>query len=197
MTLGESVYKHRTQKGWSQADLAESLDVSRQSVSKWENSSAVPDLDNLIKMSKLFDISLDELVFGEQAEEPPQIQESIAQSVVTSSTWPSTKMVIGFALLMFGMIFFLLSVFWGDSLRFGEEFGETASLLIILISVAILATSNFKILSVCMVIYVTYSIICFGIFSVANFASYMFTFIASYILLVWFIIWGLKTSKKK
>lgn len=64
MNLGESIYRLRTTHNMSQGDLANALDVSRQSVSKWENNMAVPDLDKLVKMSELFGITLDELVTG-------------------------------------------------------------------------------------------------------------------------------------
>lgn len=66
MSLGETIYRLRTEKSLSQGDLAEMLDVSRQSISKWENNSAVPDLDKLIKLGEIFGVSLDELVKGEQ-----------------------------------------------------------------------------------------------------------------------------------
>lgn len=69
MSLGENIYKLRTEKHLSQGDLAEQLQVSRQSISKWENNSAVPDLDKLIRLSDIFGISLDELVKGEEANE--------------------------------------------------------------------------------------------------------------------------------
>lgn len=62
MTLSENIYRFRTEKNMSQLDLADALEVSRQSVSKWETGAAVPELEKLIKMSDLFDISLDELV---------------------------------------------------------------------------------------------------------------------------------------
>lgn len=62
MGLGENIYKYRTEKKLSQEDFASAMEVSRQSVSKWENNQAVPELDKLIKMAKLFEISLDELV---------------------------------------------------------------------------------------------------------------------------------------
>lgn len=62
MTLGERIYKLRNDKGFSQGDLAEKLNVSRQSVSKWENNSAVPELEKLIKLADIFNITLDELV---------------------------------------------------------------------------------------------------------------------------------------
>lgn len=64
MNLGESIYRLRSERNMSQGDLADALDVSRQSVSKWENNMAVPDLDKLVKMSDLFGITLDELVTG-------------------------------------------------------------------------------------------------------------------------------------
>ena len=67
MNIGENIYKYRTANNMSQTDLANALEVSRQSVSKWENNSAVPDLERIINMSKLFDVTLDELVYGEQA----------------------------------------------------------------------------------------------------------------------------------
>ena len=69
MGLAENIHRHRTVKNMSQLDLAEALDVSRQSVSKWETGTAVPELDKLIKMSDLFGISLDELV-GRVTPEP-------------------------------------------------------------------------------------------------------------------------------
>jgi len=68
MSLGEKIYKLRTGKRMSQEDFASAMEVSRQSVSKWENDMAVPELEKLIKMTKLFEVSLDELV----GNAPPQ-----------------------------------------------------------------------------------------------------------------------------
>ena len=62
MSLAENIYRFRTEQNMSQLDLADALEVSRQSVSKWETGTAVPELDKLIKMSDLFDVSLDVLV---------------------------------------------------------------------------------------------------------------------------------------
>jgi transcriptional regulator with XRE-family HTH domain len=67
MKLGNNIYLLRTRKGLSQGDLAEALNVSRQSISKWETGSATPDLDKLLALSDLFGVSLDELVRGEIA----------------------------------------------------------------------------------------------------------------------------------
>lgn len=70
MHLGERIYHLRTEKGMSQGDLADALSVSRQSVSKWETGSATPDLEKLLKLSQLFDISLDALVKEEAPDQP-------------------------------------------------------------------------------------------------------------------------------
>jgi len=66
MTLGENIVRLRTQKNWSQGDLADALDISRQSVSKWETDASIPELDKLLKLSELFGVTLDELVHGEE-----------------------------------------------------------------------------------------------------------------------------------
>ncbi|MCI6054237.1 helix-turn-helix domain-containing protein [Dysosmobacter sp.] len=65
MSLGTNISRLRAEKHLSQGDLAELLDVSRQSVSKWETDGSVPDLDKLVKLSRVFDVTLDELVTGE------------------------------------------------------------------------------------------------------------------------------------
>ena len=69
MTLGQRIQAHRTALDLSQEALGEKLGVSRQAVSKWEADGAVPDTDKLIALSKLFGVSLNELL---QVEEPPR-----------------------------------------------------------------------------------------------------------------------------
>ena len=49
------------QKNMSQSDLAEALEVPRQSISKWETDSSVPELDKLVRLSECFGVTLDEL----------------------------------------------------------------------------------------------------------------------------------------
>jgi len=62
MTIGEQIQNLRIQKGLTQERLAEMLDVSRQSVSKWELGQAMPDVDKIIRMSELFDVSTDAIL---------------------------------------------------------------------------------------------------------------------------------------
>ncbi len=62
MTLGEKLAKARKEKNITQEQLADYLGVSRQSISKWESDVAYPETDKLIRMSELFDCSLDYLL---------------------------------------------------------------------------------------------------------------------------------------
>ena len=62
MKLSEKITLLRKQKGFSQEDLANMLDVSRQAVYKWENDASMPDIDKIKKMASLFDISFDRLL---------------------------------------------------------------------------------------------------------------------------------------
>lgn len=62
MTVGQKIQQLRKASGISQEQLAEQLDVSRQSVSKWERDEAVPDIGKVVMISELFSISTDELL---------------------------------------------------------------------------------------------------------------------------------------
>lgn len=68
MILADKIAMLRKQKGWSQEDLAEQLGISRQSVSKWESGNSIPDLDKIVKMSRIFDVSTDFLLKDEMEE---------------------------------------------------------------------------------------------------------------------------------
>ena len=76
MTLAEKILSLRTQRGMSQDDLAEKLEVSRQSVSKWETAQSTPDLDKIIKLANLFGVTVDELVRDGEAPQPPEPPEA-------------------------------------------------------------------------------------------------------------------------
>ncbi len=116
MSLGENIYRLRTAKNMSQGDLADALDVSRQSVSKWENNSAVPELDKLIKMGGIFGISLDELVGKESPAQPqPESAEPVIQTVYVKSALPGLK-IAGILLLCGAFLTLLLMGIFVDAL---------------------------------------------------------------------------------
>lgn len=78
MTVGERIQQLRKAAGLSQEQLAEQLDVSRQSVSKWELNDAAPEISKIIALSELFGVSTDELLKGaESTHATPKRQESI------------------------------------------------------------------------------------------------------------------------
>lgn len=97
MNLGERIYELRNQKNLSQGDLADALDVSRQSVSKWENNMAVPDLDKLIKLCDIFEVSLDELVGREEFERNTNVL--ISQSPTVAPHKISAYVLLGVTIL--------------------------------------------------------------------------------------------------
>ncbi len=66
MTIGERLLKLRKEKNISQEELANVLDVSRQTVSKWETDQSTPDFDKIIPLCEYFGITSDELLTGNQ-----------------------------------------------------------------------------------------------------------------------------------
>jgi len=123
MTLGEKISALRNQYGMSQGDLAEKMNVSRQSISKWETDTSVPELDKLIQLSEVFRITLDELVKGDVP--PEQTSENTirperevpvqpVQVIVQKSV--NTQKVIGFILLGVGLLCCLMALVFGSGL---------------------------------------------------------------------------------
>lgn len=70
MILAEKIMELRKKNGWSQEELAFQMDVSRQSVSKWESGASIPDLERILKLSQLFGVSTDYLL-KEELEDLP------------------------------------------------------------------------------------------------------------------------------
>lgn len=75
MTLHEKIYELRKKNGLSQEALAESLGVSRQSVSKWETGEATPEVSKLLVLSKLFGVTTDYLLDDESEEKVQEAEE--------------------------------------------------------------------------------------------------------------------------
>lgn len=77
--LSEKIINLRKSHGWSQEELAERLNVSRQSVSKWESGISNPDLDKIVAMSALFGVSTDYLLKDSTAEEREPIRDFVRE----------------------------------------------------------------------------------------------------------------------
>lgn len=120
MGIGKKIFELRTAKNLSQGDLAEILDVSRQSVSKWETDSAVPDLDKLIKLCDVFQITLDELT--------GRVEHSWEQTIDLKTAYDDntdyekekydTRRTIGIVLLAVGLIGVILGILFTPILVF-------------------------------------------------------------------------------
>lgn len=68
MNIGEKLFELRKNKNLSQEEVAEKLNVTRQTVSKWETNQSTPDFDKIIPLCELFEISTDELLRGKKEE---------------------------------------------------------------------------------------------------------------------------------
>ena len=110
MDLGSTIYKLRTAKNLSQEELAERLEVSRQSVSKWENNTATPDLEKLVKLCDIFEVSLDELA-GRSKPEPTEL--SVMAAPVKNPALTQRK-IVGYILLGLSIVAALLFLFLRD-----------------------------------------------------------------------------------
>ncbi len=90
MIFADKLIALRKKAGWSQEELAENLNVTRQSVSKWEGAQSVPDIDKILQMSRLFGVTTDYLLKDEQAE--PEYTENDTSSLprikaLTAAYW--------------------------------------------------------------------------------------------------------------
>ncbi|MFA9413891.1 MULTISPECIES: helix-turn-helix domain-containing protein [unclassified Streptococcus] len=112
MTIfSEQLKQARKAKNLSQEDLGNQLFLSRQSISKWEKGDATPDLDNLVKLASILDLSLDELVLGKAPE--VKIERIVEKS---ASTWTVKKVIILYwiiigNLLLTLLLYILLAIF--------------------------------------------------------------------------------------
>lgn len=73
MILAEKIIQERKKNGWTQEELAELMDVSRQSVSKWESAQSIPDIEKVIRLSELFNVTTDYL-FKDELEDVEYIE---------------------------------------------------------------------------------------------------------------------------
>ena len=115
MEFNNKLYSLRKQKGLSQEELANRLNVSRQTVSKWEVGDSTPDMEKLIAISDLFGISLDELVMDkasthmEQTSVKSELVSEIREKVLTDGNKKMAKRGLRIAGIIMG-VFVLIDV---------------------------------------------------------------------------------------
>ena len=128
MTAGERIYQCRKKKKLSQEYVATVLGVSRQAVSKWENDLSVPDTMNYINLAKIFGVSVEYLVFGEEENATAEDDFALAKKDVpkedaaeedgdekVDDKKSEIMLFIGFLLFLIGVVVILLSIFVQES----------------------------------------------------------------------------------
>lgn len=82
MIIADKIMMLRKKCGWSQEELAEKMNVSRQAVSKWEGAQSIPDLDKILKLSQLFGVSTDFLLKDTMEEAEPTLEDTAEDSAL-------------------------------------------------------------------------------------------------------------------
>ena len=146
MVLAEKIALLRRRQGWSQEELADRLDISRQAVSKWEGGSSVPELDKIVKMSELFGVTTDYLLKTEEEPAPlsgsipradlRQVSRAEAEGYLALVEQLRGRIALGVGLFVLSPTALLLLGAWTDgTLR--EDFAAGVGVIAILVMVAL------------------------------------------------------------
>ena len=106
MNIGKRIHEIRQQKNLTQEQLASDLAISRQAVSKWESDKAIPDIENLMYISNLYNVSLDELIKGD---------DRVGQKIVADASakkWHKLSILFFAALLVYIVWFGSIHGIW-------------------------------------------------------------------------------------
>lgn len=125
MDLGKKIMTMRNEKNLSQEQLAEKLNVTRQTISNWENGKFYPDIDSLVNLSKFFNVSLDNLLSYDD-----KVLDYLKDS---TDIVKSNKNILYAVLLNILLIIAFIIV--------GIIFNESASIIIIIFTVSIISFS--------------------------------------------------------
>lgn len=110
MEFNNKLYQLRKQKGLSQEELANRMNVSRQTISKWEVGDSTPDMEKLIALSDLFEISLDELVLDKapanttECPAKSEIINELKEKLLTNDNKKKAKQGLKIAAIVFGIL---------------------------------------------------------------------------------------------
>ncbi len=164
MILADKIMEERKRNGWSQEQLAEKLDVSRQSISKWESAQSVPDLNRIIQMADIFGVSTDYLLKDDYKEkatisdsaktfsEKPLRKVSLeeVQELLSISKVAAHQTALGAALCIIACVPLVVLTGFAESHQYGLTenvaggIGTISLFALIGIGVSLLIKSNFK-----------------------------------------------------
>lgn len=107
MKIGNKINQLRKLSGMTQEQLAEKLNVSRQTISKWESGNTFPDLESVVKLSKMFHVSLEDLLMEADVDLTNKNEERITLEDLMKINLHNRKMTL---LLISGLIFIMISI---------------------------------------------------------------------------------------
>ena len=107
MTIADRIQNLRKSKGMSQEELADAAGVSRQAVSKWESEQSTPDLDKVIILSEIFDVTTDYLLKGiepAETDDHKTMADVVDRKVLTEKNGKRAKTILKWVLIVFGAL---------------------------------------------------------------------------------------------
>ena len=111
-SIGEKIYDLRNRNNMSQGNLADKLDVSRQTISKWENNICLPEAEKLLQLSEIFGVSIDYIMKGET--EPQQTQDPVYIYIKDpdgeNTSKHNEKIVMKYVGIVLAIIFGIISI---------------------------------------------------------------------------------------
>ena len=131
MSLSDNLRALRKQKGYSQEQLAERLNVSRQAVSKWESDNGYPEMESLIILSDLFECTIDDLLKNDLTQHNPTAKQAYDKHyslIAKAYTFGVVSILLGVCAYLFAEIYF------SENTK-SEFIGETIFLFFVLIGV--------------------------------------------------------------
>ena len=163
MILADKIMTLRKKAGWSQEELAARLNISRQSVSKWEGAQSIPDMDKVVQMSRLFGVTTDFLLKdeleieehtqSEPMDEPPlrrvTMEEASAYLALRRAAAP--KMALATFLCIISPVALLILAAMSEMSRFGisenaaSGIGLCGLLVLVAIGVALFLTCSARV----------------------------------------------------
>lgn len=107
MTIADRIQTLRKSKGMSQEELADAAGVSRQAVSKWESEQSTPDLDKVVILSEIFDVTTDYLLKGIEPVETTDhktMADVVDQKIFTEKNGKRAKSILKWVLIVLGAL---------------------------------------------------------------------------------------------
>lgn len=148
MILADKIIKQRKKNGWSQEELADKMNVSRQAVSKWESAQTIPDIDKIMKLGELFGVTIDYLLkdsiedeeFAETAEEKPLKKISLEDANKYLALQKKNGMMVALGVLLAVISPVILIILGGlNAINIGRNLEDVFSVIGIVSMLALIA----------------------------------------------------------